>query len=244
MKKIISFSLYLLFISLNPSNAEDITLRCSTWSPFVDVKLPENGFYSQIITEAGKRVDLNITTRIMPWKRVITLAKSGDIDGVSCPIVTEERRQWFAFTDQDFYKTEIGFFTLKDNPISWRKTEDLQNKSIGVLAASTNQKYLQSKNLKTLHYADLDTGLKMLAGQRFDALYDVKTAISYILSTKHAELAKKITYAGTLQSVAHRPAISLKKENAIEIAKRLSEGYRLIKADGTLDKILKQASIQ
>ncbi len=244
MKNISILFIFFSFLTSYSASAENITLACSPWYPFVDANLPEKGFYSQIVKEAGKKVDINVTTRIMPWKRVITLAKAGKIDGISCPVLTEERRQWFAFTDQDFYKTEIGFFTLKDNPILWKTPSDLKDKKIGALAASTYQKQLLAENIKAQEYTDIETGLKMLAGKRFDAMYEVKDATSYTLTSKYPEFADKIIYAGTLKTVTHRPAISLKKPNAVEIAKKLSEGYRLIQADGTLEKIMHAANLK
>lgn len=226
------------------AHATDITLACSPWYPFVDEKLPGKGFYSQIVTQAAAKVGINVTTKIMPWKRVVMMTKAGQIDGISCPVVTEERRQWLAYADDDFYKNEIGFFSLKDKPLTWQSTADLTDKKIAALASSAYVKQLQDEGLSPIEYIDISTGLKMLAGKRFDAIYEVRTAAAYTLSSKFPELSDKISYAGTLKTVFHRPGISLKHPQAAEIAKKLSEGYRQIKADGTLAKIMEQANLK
>ncbi len=244
-KKILLFMLFFISIFFSKSvSAEKLVLACSPSPPFVGDNLPGQGILSQIVTEAGKKVGLDISIQTMPWKRVIVMAKSGALDGIVCPVVTEERRAWLAYTEQDFFQSELGFFTHKDRPLFWKTPKDLKHKRIATLTTSAYLADLQSlEGIFITEYNNLSTGLKMLVADRFDTLYAAKNASFYILRTQHPELASQIIYSATFKKVSHRPAFSRKHPKATEFAKKLSTGYRLIQADGTLDTIIEKLDL-
>ena len=206
--------------------------------------LPHMGFYTHMVVEAGKKVGINIKPEIMPWKRVITLTKDDKLDGILCPVITEERRAWLEYTDEVFFVNEIGFFTNKQNPIPSIKFEDLKEKRLGALTASAFLKDLVDSGLKPKGYSNDETGFKMLAGNRFDAIYEVRAAGNYLFSSKLSKIAHTLDYAGTVKEMKHSPAFRKTHPQAAKLAKKLGEGFRMIKQDGTYDKILSAAQIK
>ena len=226
------------------SHAQDVRLACDPWVPFVGEDLPHMGFYTHMVVEAGKKVGLNVKLEIMPWKRVITLTKNDKLDGILCPVITEERRSWLTYADEVFFVNEVGFFTTKQNPVASVKFEDLKEKRLGALTASAFLKDLIDSGLDPKGYSNDETGFKMLAGNRFDAIYEVRAAGDYLFSSTLSDIAHKIDYVGTVKKMYHSPAFRKSHPDAEEFAKKLSEGFRQIKQDGTYAKILSHAQIK
>lgn len=234
----------LSLIISTPISAKDIRMACSTWFPFVGEDLPHMGFYTRMVVEAGKKVGINIKPEVMPWKRVVALTKSGLLDGALCPVITEERRQWLVYADEGFISNEIGFFARKDNPVASVNFEDLTQKQLGALSASVYLKELLANGLNAKGYPDNEMGFRMLAGRRFDAIYQVKITGDYLFRTNLKHLADQIYYVGPTKAMIHSPALSKKHPQAKELALRLGEGYRIMEQDGTLDKILSEANMK
>ena len=226
------------------TQAQDVKMACSSWFPFVGEDLPGKGFYTQLVVQAGKKVGINVLPQVIPWKRVVTLTKSDKLDGILCPVITEERRTWLEYADEIFFVNEVGFFTTKQNPIDSIKPEDLTEKRLGSLAASAFLKDLINSGLAPKEYTNNETGFKMLAGNRFDAIYEVRTAGDYLIRSKLSDIADKIEYAGTVKRMNHSPAFRKTHPQAAELAKKLGEGFRQIKQDGTYDRILSNAHIK
>lgn len=226
------------------SYAQDVKMACSSWFPFVGEELPNKGFYTQLVVQAGKKVGINVIPQVIPWKRVVTLTKDDKLDGILCPVITEERRTWLEYTDEIFFVNEVGFFTNKQNPISSVKLADLKEKRLGALTASAFLKDLIDSGFKPKEYTNNETGFKMLAGNRFDAIYEVRAAGDYLFRSKLSKIAPKIEYAGTVKKMKHSPAFRKTHPQAAELAKKLGEGFRLIKQDGTYDRILSTAQIK
>ncbi len=226
------------------AQADQIVLGCSPALPFTDSSADNKGFYTELVVAAGQKSDVEIIAKIMPWKRVVALTKSGEIDGIYCPAITEERKAWLEFTDIDFYQNEVGLFVNTKSPVVWKDIADLKNYNVGSLASSSYVKYLANQGIPVKEYSDNETGLKMLKGQRFDAIYDLRIVLESLMRSRFPEMASEIAYSATLQVIHLRPGIRKSHPKAKEIAVKLSNGYRALKADGSLDKILKNAKIQ
>lgn len=237
-------------IITQPALAADkpLILACSEWPPYISAQLPGQGFYSQIVREAGKIAGLKIETRILPWKRVVAETKSGQIDGISCPSFDTARESWLIFTDQDFYIVRLGLFEAIDRPLpQWQQVSDLKKHHLASLAGSiylTHLKELSDQTIHPDHFPNLATGLKMLAAHRFDGIYMVRDAGYYLLDHELPGLKSQIRYAGTLRLSHVRPAFGRQHEFARNAADRLSTGYERIKRNGKLAQILNQSGIR
>ena len=239
----IAFLVIALYYLSVPAQAEPLVLACNPWPPLVDNTLPNQGLLSDIVKTAGARVDLEVEHLILPWNRLIALTKKGEIDGIYCATYTDENLSWLSYTDQAFWVTPVGFFVRKDNHIELGKLEDLKDHTFGSLKGSTYTEVLKgliNENIKIISYPKEMHGMKMLIEKRFDILFTGETTGGAVLKSQNLERADEIKYLETLFIDHVHPAISLKKPKAKQIAKRLSEGYKQIKADGTLHALFEK----
>lgn len=233
------FSLSLLFSS--QSFAEKLTLACSPWYPFSGAQLEKQGFYNEIVKEAGAAAGLEIDIEIMPWKRLMVLTKEGKLDGIACPSYKKERESWLAFPQSDFFVVEGGFFARKDSEIKGTDIADLKGRPIGVMANSAGAKAVAEHGhgeLTLKEYFDEKGALRMLHGKRFDAIYMVRVTGEKLLADKFPKMAPDIEFVGSINSFPFRPAISLKHPKARELADKLEAGYQAIQENGKLDEIM------
>lgn len=237
------FSFSLLFST--QSFAEKLTLACSPWHPFSGQDLDKQGFYNEIVRSAGAEAGLEIDIQIMPWKRLVLLAKEGQLDGISCPSYKKERESWLAFTKTDFFVIDGGLFARRDTQLKSVDVADLKGLTIGVLSNSSGAKIVAEHGAGTLklkEFFKVNDALKMLHGKRFDAIYMIRVTGETLIADKFPEMAKDIIYVGTLKQSTVRPGISLKHPKARELADKLDAGYQIIQQNGKLDEIMAKVS--
>ncbi|WP_085904474.1 substrate-binding periplasmic protein [Kiloniella majae] len=240
-------SILLVILTLGfPAKAEKLVLACNEWKPLVDATKTNQGLFVDIVKTAGKRVGYDIEHQILPWNRLITLTKIGEIDGISCSTFVAEHQSWITYTQQAFWVTEVGLFVRKDSNIELSQLIDLKQYTFGALKGGSYTKVLQGlidDDIKLIPYPREVNGMKMLIEERFDILFTGNVLGNYILQTKNLDHADKIVYLETLFLEDIHPAISTTRLDASLITERLSEGYKLIKADGTLEKLFKKHNL-
>ncbi|WP_120496438.1 ABC transporter substrate-binding protein [Kiloniella sp. EL199] len=238
--------LFVILILGFPAKAEKLVLACHEWKPLVDATKTNQGLFVDILKTAGKRAGYDIEHQILPWNRLITLTKIGEIDGISCSTFVAEHQSWLTYTQQAFWITEVGLFVRKDSNIELNQLIDLKKYTFGALKDGAYTKILQGlihEEIKLIFYPKEINGMKMLIEKRFDILFTGNVLGNYILQTKNLDHADTITYLETLFLEDIHPAISTTRLDAALITERLSQGYKLIKADGTLEALFKKHNL-
>ncbi len=225
------------------ARAESLVLACNQWKPLVDNNLPNQGLLSDIVITAGARAGFEVEHRILPWNRLVAQVKKGEIDGISCSTYADENLSWLSYTDQAFWVTEVGFFVRKDSHIELSKLDDLKDHTFGSLKGGNYTEVLKgliNKDIKIIPYPKEIHGMKMLIENRFDILFTGETVGNSVLRERNLERTDEIKYLETLFLEHIHPAISIKRSDAKQVAKRLSEAYKQIKADGTLEALFQK----
>ena len=135
------------------------------------------------------------------------------------------------------------FFVRKDSNIKLNKLDDLSNHTFGSLKGGNYTEVLRGlvdKDIQIIPYPKEMHGMKMLIENRFDILFTGEIVGNAILKEQNLERADEVKYLETLFLEHVHPAISLKRSDAKQIAERLSKGYKLIKADGTLEDLFQK----
>ncbi|WP_047764674.1 substrate-binding periplasmic protein [Kiloniella spongiae] len=229
-----------------PAKAEKLVLACNEWKPLVDATQKNQGLFVDILKTAGKRVGYDIEHQILPWNRLVTLTKIGGIDGISCSTFVAEHQSWITYTQQAFWVTEVGLFVRKDSNIKLNQLIDLKKHTFGALKGGSYTKVLQGlidEDIKLIPYPREINGMKMLIEKRFDILFTGNVLGNYILQTENLDQADTVVYLETLFLEDIHPAISTTRIDATLITERLSKGYKLIKADGTLEALFKKHNL-
>lgn len=110
--------------------AETLRLTNGEWPPYMSKEMENYGVFSQIVTEAFALEGVTVEYGFFPWKRSFEYAKSGTWDGTIAWTRTEERGQWFYFSEMVMAAGEV-IFQLKEKPIQWAEVSDLRHVKIG-----------------------------------------------------------------------------------------------------------------
>ncbi|WP_082114136.1 substrate-binding periplasmic protein [Kiloniella litopenaei] len=223
-----------------PAKAEKLVLACNEWKPLVDSQQKNHGLFVDILKTAGQRVGYDVEHQILPWNRLVALTKSGEIDGISCSTFIAENQDWVTYTEQAFWVTEVGLFVRNDSEIKLTQLKNLKKYTFGALKGGAYTNVLQGlidDNIKLVPYPKEINGMKMLIEKRFDILFTGNILGNYIIQTQNLDDADNIIYLETLFLEDIHPAISKKRADAEIVSERLSKGYKLIKADGTLEAL-------
>ena len=243
--KITSFVLpFAIGISTSSQSwAEKLVFACSPWLPYTDPSLDQNGILGHMAAEAAETAGLDIEIQFLPWKRAVNLIKAGKITGSFCVGYDDSRTEWLDFVKTPLIETTAGIFSLTDKPITADTVADLSNYRIGVLTDGKPEKYLLKEgnnSLSLIHYQNEESGMKMLAGKRFDLIVKNKRDGLTLLSQKMPELKDKITYSQDLYGSKVHMAISQKWPNAGELANQLDQALQKMKQSGRFEALYKQ----
>lgn len=97
------------------------------------------GFEVDIVTEAAKRLGMNVDIQGLDFQPLFAATSSGRIDvAISSITITKERLGSQSFT-QPYYDSDMGIAAKKDGEV--KKIADLKGKIVGVLSGSTGEKW-------------------------------------------------------------------------------------------------------
>jgi polar amino acid transport system substrate-binding protein len=218
-----------------------VVFATTTWEPLLGENLPGGGFYTEISRAAFQRVDYEFTVEFVPWKRAVEETKKGNYDGLLAAGYSEERAQFFSYTDP-VYIEDIVFFCRANESISYASLQDLQPYTIGVLRGSLPGDILQQEPSLTLEeVSDDEFNINKLVEKRIDLFVSGKIYILHLLQTQFPEWKEAI-------EVIHPPLEVVKYYNPVSktvadhdtIVADFNRGLQMIKEDGTFDQILQK----
>jgi polar amino acid transport system substrate-binding protein len=117
--------------------AEDVIFATGEYPPFVSRHMPGFGWASQILSEAGRRSDINPVFKFFPWIRASTMVKEGQLIGTFQWLKTTAREQDFLFSRQYLSENTNAVFYKKrlfPGGIAFQTYADLKPyKLVGIL---------------------------------------------------------------------------------------------------------------
>ncbi|SHO48181.1 substrate-binding periplasmic protein [Desulfopila aestuarii] len=211
------------------------------WEPYYSETLDNGGVVVELVRRAFTRGGYSLELEWFPWTRAFNMAKTGDCDGVLGAWYTEERKQFFIYSEP-FLTTELVFFKRKGEKITYTTLRDLQPYRIGVARDSGPYELLKpefEQNLDVATSAYLN--IQKLMGKRFDLLADEKLNVLYIINTHLPEWRGALEILSPpLQINKLHVIISKKIETPQKIVDAFNHGLKEIQEDGTFDAILKE----
>ncbi len=208
------------------------------------------GMDVEIATTAFNRAGHEVDIVLMPWKRLLSSARSGAVDGTLGAFITEERRTYLDFIEPEPLRwIQMSLFTYNKSAITNSHLSSLKQRKIGVNRAfSINADFDQAaKRGDFQRYAgnDIHQMLKMLAMQRLDGVVHSKQPTLFYL--------REMGLIGQIHLV--EPAITKRRGGFMSLSKALVVDERTslkralqkamleMKADGTLQAIRRKHSV-
>ncbi len=106
--------------SYSKENSENKKYNFVSWnSPpysFLSNTKTPKGLFVDVIKSACKKLNVECTIEIIPYRRVINYAKNGKIDGAFPLTLTKERQEIFTFSEP-LANCKLGIFVRKEDPL-------------------------------------------------------------------------------------------------------------------------------
>ena len=247
MKNIFTISViaFAIFMINGICAGQTIQLSTINWEPYTGEKLPDQGFFTEIVKEAFAKVGYKIEFLYRPWARALQEAKDGTVHGIMDAYWKKDRVKYLEYPDV-VWKVREEFIALKKNPIKYNgKLADLKGSTIGVLRGSAQAEEIEAAGVKTEAITDQKQNVQKLLAGRIDAMIIPRSIFYY----QAESLDKKFNRKNI--KVLQPPykiydmyvAFSKKKPNYKKITADFNKGLKLIKENGTYNKIIKKHNI-
>ncbi|WDP91688.1 MAG: transporter substrate-binding domain-containing protein [Desulfobacter sp.] len=240
MMKRFFMALFLILVFTTAHAGDKIVLATLDWEPYVGQNMKNQGYVAEVVKEAFKRSGMEVEIQFHQWSRVVGLAKAGKVDGYFPEYLSDEVKKYAAFSIP-MPGGPLGFFKRSDTDISYQALQDLKGKKIGVVKGYVNTKEFDDAGYLTKDPAkdDLTNFKKLLAG-RLDLLVADKFVGTHLMKTSMPDKAASVEFMSPpLAEPDLYVCISNKAKAHADKLKAFNAGLEQIKADGTLDNILK-----
>ena len=239
----IAICITVLLASAPIHSARAGTIHAATvnWPPYAASYLPNNGFTTEIITEAFRRTGYDVQISFLPWKRALLLAEQGKMDAVFSAYDSKERREKFIFSDP-YVISQTVFCARKDSEIEYAGLEGLKPYRIGVVRSYVNSPEFDAADFlhKEVGNSDIMNLKKLLAGRLDLIVIDKFTAI-YLLKNDPTILGDINSVRFLSPPLLYNPThilFSKKLDKHEEYVKAFNEGLQRMIDDGTYEHIM------
>jgi polar amino acid transport system substrate-binding protein len=216
-----------------------LTCHSTVFSPFVIQEGEEiKGIDVDVVKEVGRRLGIEITFELKPWKRLEKEIEKGYVSCVAAYFKTEKRAEYMDFTTVPLHVTSYTLFVEQDNKPDFWTFKDLQGWRIGVNRGfKTTPEFEEavSKGWIAKHEVKNEVqSLKMVQSNRLDALLT-----NYHVGLYNIRLTNASRIVPMLPSISATPAylVFSKKQNLAYLVPQFDEVLSDIIEDGTYDKI-------
>lgn len=214
------------------------------WAPYTLGEIgaaPEGGIAVELFKELGKMLDVDFQLTLLPWKRCLLWAESGDYDGVMLLTRNEERAAYLTFTNS----------VHQDKNLVWHRADrhfdhnfdrfaDFQGVRIGVTAGfNYGERFNQAVDefdLVVEEAPNILSNLRRLDLGRIDVFLVNKPAAEFSM-VEFPDLRERLTYAeGPFEALPFY--IGLSKASPVTLKlDRFNQAITQMRDAGTLEKI-------
>ncbi len=246
IKKIFILFLFAIFYVIQGYASEkEIFLTAAEYPPYYGAKLENQGVLTEVIREAFKRVGYEVKVEFYPFARGLMMAKEGYSDGMFPPWKTEEREKWFVFSNPIPPPNIIGFFKRKDKKITFKTYQDLRPYRIGSVFGYAYPKGFLESDLRNMEAYTDEMLIKKLVNGRVDLAVIEKMQAKYLLMKSYPKQIDNFEFMEPPMAILQQHVvISKKSKNAQKKLNDFNRGLKLIKDDGTFEKIFKKHGFQ
>ncbi|MFI0846493.1 ABC transporter substrate-binding protein [Mesorhizobium sp. IMUNJ 23232] len=190
------------------------------------------GFDVDIVTEAAKRIGVDLNVAEYDFPPLFSATSSGRIDiAIASITITKDRLESHSFT-QPYYDADMGVATRKDSQI--RGVKDLKGKVVGVQSGSTGETWVR-QNQASNEIADVkgyneqqQLLLDLLSG-RVDAMVSDVPGMEYaFIKMKDLEVREHI-------KSGDQYGLMMTKDSPLFV--RVNDAIGAMKRDGTMEKL-------
>lgn len=197
----------------------------------------------EVVKEAFRRMDVDITIEMLPLARGLLMLESGEVDGMFTLYKTEEREKYAYYPEMPVLSRIISFYVRDGSTITYDgNIESMLDYSIGVVNGYSYGKeldgYLKNESFPFVHVSPvLENTINAFVNKRFDILPHTKLDMIYLLKRMDLENEIKVLDPSIIELPVYL-AFTREKEELIQIADNFSNTIKEMKKDGTYEKLL------
>lgn len=244
MRKSLSIAFMILLLAI-PAMAADkmLTAVTNAWEPYAGQDLKDLGFGTLIVSSAFKAAGYSVKPELILWDEAVAKTKAGKYDVLYLAYYNKSRTQDFFYSDF-FTESLVVFCKRKETPLKFKSIKDLSPYTIGVVKGYTNTpEFDAAAYLKKVEAASDEENLRKLLKKEVDVIVIDKLVAQYLLKTKFIEGKGTVDFLDP-PLIIHPlfclfPKVIKESEQRV---KDFNKGLALIKANGTLNKIIKSAN--
>lgn len=228
---------------------QSVILACNPFPPSKIANTPSHpGYDIEILRAAFAVSNIGVETPFYPWKRALMLAETGQVDGLCSCSWSPDRTRDMLFSDE-LGKIRIGLFATSDRLIGHiNRLEDARHINIGVIAGYNLEQAARDAGLDVQTANGEDALLKMLYGNRIDAIYSFRAPIVFARQALGEQWGEQWGEPGPLsyQELVQAPyysCISKHVAGAEWLLQRLNIGLETVRDNGIYDSILEKYGV-
>ncbi|MCP4345611.1 MAG: amino acid ABC transporter substrate-binding protein [Desulfobacterales bacterium] len=240
---------FLLMFTLT-SEAENQSVLVLSTKDFPPFNYPRNGKVVGIdidtIHEIGKRINVKIRMKYVPWKRLLLMLEHGDADAGFALFYTEKRAKYalYAFAEPMHYST-YNLFVRKGYEFEFNGLKDLYDKKVGIARAfsisNEFDKAVKDGKIKIEEVNTSEQNLGKLMLNRVDVIVGNEIVTMYnanILNIRDqlSKLPMPIKKRGKAYLALSKASKNIK--NKAELLEKINHAFKAVNADGTYQKIV------
>jgi len=247
MKRVIILSILILLFGFSTYGGEGKVLKTASdsWPPFIDPQNPKGGLSVEIATAAYATQGFSVEHKIEPWARAMQKLKNGDIDIIVNAWITEERKTFLYYSDP-YVANEIKFIKLIDDSFEYNGLKSLKGKTVGTLRGyGYSSDFNNATYFKRVPVKKFRSNIAKLLLGRIDLTIEDEIVAKAAISQQDSDLFKKIAFSKHSLSKRYLFVTSgFKNPKHKEYIAAFNKGLKVIKANGTFDKIMKSYGIE
>lgn len=230
--------------TLSPALAESLEiLGDASFAPYSFVEAGRvQGIDVDQVREAADRAGMDITIRLVPFKRMLALVEAGKAPMGFAAFVTPERQAFAYYTETPLHRSEMSVFTRTGEDFTYRRLVDLAGETVlinvGFSISDDFDDFVKKKRIRVREVRDTSAGIKYLlrgkarfyVGNRITTLYQLKLEqrLEDILSLPNPLTQGRGAYL----------IISKRFDRAIEMRDAFNRALAEMLEDGTTERIL------
>ncbi len=152
------------------------------------------GICIDLVNAVAQELNIEVRYEVFPWKRLLSVARKGDVDAIMPLFRTEEREEFLHFDGLELAYETISLFTMKGFPVLYNGDfETISSHRIGVIAeysyGNTFDSYQHFDKVVTENEEHL---FKMFKHRRFDIGVGNKYVLQFF--GQNSDLSKSIVF--------------------------------------------------
>jgi len=123
------------FAAVPPHHVTTLTCGTNEFPPFTyaDAKGNAAGIEVEVMQEVARRLGLTLRIEILPWPRMLSMMRAGELDCMFAAFHTEDRASYMQFTQVPIHVSRLAVYTHRDGTFPFTRLTDLRGKRIGLI---------------------------------------------------------------------------------------------------------------